>query len=103
MNIVPHFPKNNRYTIGARIENKFLDLLERSYTTYFIAKEKKSEKIADCIFTLDILKFLISIAWETKLISHRHYENLALKLDEAGKMFWGWKKNIDQPYKKNPA
>lgn len=45
MNIVPHIPKGARYTIGARIENKFLDLLELSYATYFTKKEKKMEKV----------------------------------------------------------
>lgn len=102
MNIVPHIPKTARYTIGSRIENKFLDLLELSYTAYFIEKEKKAEKISTCIFELDILKFLISTAWEAKCISHKQYEEIALKLDEIGKMLWGWKKSFD-PGKKNRA
>lgn len=101
MSIVSHIPKSSRFTIGTRIENKFLDLLELSYTTYFIEKDKKAEKVSDCILTVDILKFLISTAWEGKLVSHKHYGDIALKLDEVGKMFWGWKKSINQPQKKN--
>lgn len=103
MSILPHIPKSSRYTLGQRIENKFLDLLELSYTAYFIEKEQKVEKIAGCIFHLDTLKFLISIAWETKLISHKQYEDLALKLGEIGKMLWGWKKSLSDPQKKNRA
>ena len=91
---MPHITKGARYTIGARIENKFLDLLELSHTAYFTEKEKKVEKISDCIAALDILKFLISIAWEAKLISHKQWEELASKLDEAGRMFGGWKNNL---------
>lgn len=94
MNIVPHIPKSARYTIGVRIENKFLDLLETSYIAYFSSKEKKLEKISDSIFTLDILKFLISVVWEGKFISHKQYEEIAIKLDEAGKMLGGWKKSL---------
>jgi len=101
MNIIPHMPKGSRYTIGNRIENKFLDILELSYTAYFTEKEKKSEKISECIFVLDKLKFLISVAWEGKLISNKQYEEIALKLDEAGKMFGGWKKSLANPDKKN--
>lgn len=101
MGIVPHIAKSARYTIGARIENTFLDLLEQTYTAYFSPSEKKSEKIAACVFTLDILKFLISIAWEAKLISHGQCEKLALKLEEAGKMFGGWRKSLENPTKKN--
>ena len=112
MNIVPHIPKSARYTIGARIENKFLDLLELSYASYFSSatrksssayfsekdhgsSNKKAEKISECIFILDILKFLISTAWEGKFISNKQYENTATRLDEVGKMLWGWKKSLE--------
>lgn len=101
MNIVPHIPKNSRYTIGSRIENKFLDLLESSYLAYFAEKEKEERKISECILVLDTVKFLISIAWEAKLISHSQFEEIAKKLDEVGKMFGGWKKSLGNPEKKN--
>ena len=101
VNVVPHISKGARYTIGARIENKFLDLLELAYITYFTEKEKKAEKITDCILVLDTLKFLVSVAWEGKLISNKQCEDVALKLEEVGKMFGGWKKNLDNPTKKN--
>ncbi len=94
MNIVPHIPKGSRYTIGSRIENKFLDLLEFSYTAYFTEKDTKSKRISECIFVLDIIKFLISVAWEGKLVSNKHYEEVALKLDEVGKMLGGWRKSL---------
>lgn len=101
ISISAHIPKNARYTIGQRIENKFLDLLETSYITYFSEKEKKPEKISECIFIADTLKFLISVAWEGKLISNKQFEEVALKLDEAGRMLGGWKKSLANPQKKN--
>ncbi len=101
MNIVPHIAKGSRYTLGSRIENKFIDLLELSYNAYFTEKDKKSEKISTCILTTDTLKFLISVAWEGKLISNQQCEDIALKLDEIGKMFGGWKKSLENPEKKN--
>lgn len=101
VNIVPHISKSARYTIGARIENKFLDLLEVAYVAYFTEREKKAEKISKCILILDILKFLVIIAWEGKLISGKQCEEVVVKLDEAGKMFGGWKKNLENPAKKN--
>lgn len=101
MNIVPHMPKGAKYTIGSRIENKFLSLLELSYIAYFTEKEKKLEKVSQCILLLDTLKFLVSVAWEGKLISNKQCEDVAVKLDEVGKMFGGWKKNLGNPEKKN--
>lgn len=101
LGIVAHIPKSGRYTIGLRIENSFLDLLELSYIAYFSEKDDKQARVSECILGLDKLKFLISIAWEAKLVSGRHYEAIALKLDEVGKMLGGWRKSLDSPEKKN--
>jgi hypothetical protein len=101
INISPHIAKGQRYSIGTRIENKFLDLLENSYITYFTEKDKKLLKISDCILNLDTLKFLIHTTWEAKLISHNQYKEVAIKLEEIGRMFGGWKKSLENPEKKN--
>ncbi len=101
MNVLPHIPKGQRYTIGTRIENKFLDLLELSYITYFTEKERKKEKILGCILILDTLKYLIGITWETKLISNKQCAEITEKMDEVGKMFGGWKNSLENTEKKN--
>ena len=103
MNIIPHIAKGSRYTLGARIENKFLDLLELSYAAYFTPREQKAEKLSACILRLDTLKFLISVAWEGRIISNRQCEDVALKLDEIGKILGGWRKSLDNPERKNRA
>jgi hypothetical protein len=101
ISIVPHIQRGARYTIGARIENKFLYLLELAYIAYFTEKEKKSEMVSKCILVLDTLKFLISVAWEGKLISNKQCEDISTKLEEIGRMFGGWKKSLENPEKKN--
>ncbi len=101
MNISPHIQKGARYTIGARIENKFLDLLELGYVAYFFKKENKIEKIEECIFLLDKLKFIVSVAWDAKLISNNQFEEIGLKLEEIGRMLFGWKEKMKNPEKKN--
>ena len=103
MNILPHMSKGGRYTTGALVEKKFLDLLELAYVTYFSEKERKMEKITVCILDTDILKFLVSVIWEANLISNKQYEGVAIKLDEIGKMLGGWKKSLENPEKKNRA
>ncbi len=96
MSITPHIPKGARFTLGSRIENKFLDLLELNYTAYFTQKNKKSEKLSECILVVDTLKFLVAVAWEGKIISNKHFEDVSAKLEEVGRMFGGWKKNLDR-------
>ena len=45
---------------------------------------------------IDTLKFLISIAWEAKLVSHGQYENVSIKLNEVSKMLAGWQKYLQE-------
>lgn len=103
INIAIHMQKSTRYTLGARIENKFLDLMEFAYLAYFSNKENKIEKITNCLILLDTLKFLIYTAWEGKIIAHTHYETISSKIEEVGKMFGGWKNSLNNPEKKNHA
>lgn len=72
-----------------------------TYIAYFTEKDKKIAKVDACIVKLDTLKFLIAVAWEGKLISNKHCEDVASKLEEVGKMLYGWKKNLENPTKKN--
>ena len=95
LDIVPHIPRSSRYTLGDRIENKFIDLLETSYRAYFASKEHKIHYIIKAIAILDILKFLLQIAWEGKLIGNGKYTEIGNLLIEIGKMLGGWKKGLD--------
>ncbi|KKU68885.1 MAG: hypothetical protein UX89_C0001G0076 [Parcubacteria group bacterium GW2011_GWA2_47_16] len=104
LSIVPHIAKGARYTLGVRIETLFLDLLERTYTAYFTSREQLTEKkkgVAECIHLLDILKYLVSVAWEGKVISNTQVEMVAVKLEEASRRFIAWKSSLDSPEKKN--
>lgn len=106
VNISVHIPKGPRYTLGTRIENKLLDLLELARLAYFTKKEDmplKIERIGKCIFILDSIKFLITISWEAKFISHKHYEEIAVKTDEVGRILGGWQNGLANPNKKNRA
>jgi hypothetical protein len=101
MNIVPHITKNARFTIGARIENKFLDLLDLTYIAYFSGNDGKTEKVTECILILDLLKYLMSVAWEGRVVSVGQYEEISKKLNEIGRMFGGWLNSLKNPDKKN--
>ncbi len=101
--IVVHIPKHARYTLGAKIEELFLTVLERTYAAYYSERERRASMLSDCIISLDTLKCLVSVAWEGKYISHAQaqYEQLALTLHEIGKMLGGWRKSFENPEKKN--
>lgn len=96
LQIVPHIPRSSRYTLGDRIENKCIDLLETTYRAYFASREHKVHHIIKAIAILDILKFLLQIAWEGQIIGNGKYVELGKQLTETGKMLGGWKKGLEK-------
>lgn len=94
--IVPHMPRVGRYTTGARIENHFLDLLELIYTAYYASLDNKNPVIVKAISKNDIIKYLLQISFENKLIKEKQYLELSAKLQEVGKILGGWKGSVEE-------
>lgn len=46
------------------------------------------------ITKLDIVKFFVQLAWESKLIPTDKYSGLVSKLEEIGRQLGGWKKGL---------
>ena len=93
-------PRVGRYTTGARIENHFLDLLELIYKAYYASMENKSEIIVKAISKNDIIKYLLQITFENKLVKEKQYLELSNKLQEVGKILGGWKNSIENKIEK---
>lgn len=90
-----------RYTIGAKIDENFLSFLELIFRASFAHdKFEKLSFVSQAAAKSDLLKFLLQIAWEQKIISHTNYGSLVLLLDEVGRMLGGWKKSLQE---KTPA
>ena len=85
----------DRYTIGAKIDEVFISLLEFIYHACFASdKFEKLSCLTGAITKSDLLKFLLQLAWEQKIIDHKRYGALLLDLDEIGRMLGGWKRAI---------
>jgi 23S rRNA-intervening sequence protein len=95
-----HFPKKSRYTLGDRIDILFVQILELLFTASYQGKEDKLSTLTLAVKRTDTLKFLIRIAWELRALDTKKYEQLAIPLDEMGKMLGGWKKGLET---KTPA
>lgn len=100
MTILEHIPRTYRYTIGKRIEERFLDLLEVSYRTYYSERGQKLKLLQSAITLTDIIKYLTTISWEGKLMSTSHFETLHEKLQIIGRMLGGWKKGLTSESRK---
>lgn len=94
------FPKVERYGVGKKIEETFIEILELSFASSYLPPEQKIVLLGKTISRLDILKFFLQLAWESKLVPGEKYASLSARLDEIGRMLGGWRKGLQ---KKTPA
>lgn len=89
-----NFPKTERFGLGQRIDNLFLEVLELSFAASYLPPESKIILLGKTISRLDVLKFFLQLAWENKLIPNEKYLELSKQLEEIGRMLGGWKKGL---------
>ncbi len=90
--LVPHldkFPRNRRFTLGERLEQGLLDvlelLLEAAYT-----KKRRSESLHRANLRLGCVRHLWRLAWELGVIPQRRYAHGSGLLDDIGRQIGGW-------------
>ena len=88
------FPKPERFGIGEKIDNLFLEVLELTHQIRYAPLAYKLPFLEKAILRIDRLKFFAEIAWENKLIKTKNYSELLEKLEEIGRELGGWKKGI---------
>lgn len=71
-----------------------------SFSAAYLPPEHKIIFLSKAISRLDVLKFFLQLAWESKLVPDKKYIDLSKRLEEIGRMLGGWRKGLQ---KKTPA
>jgi hypothetical protein len=85
-------PKDYRYTLGADIRasmNNLLQLIIRCSKRYY-----KKTSLEDMDIELDILRTMVVVAVENKVITVKEFEQWSKQLDELGRMIGGWTRSV---------
>ena len=90
-NITRHIPKMRRYSLGIKIDSLFCNLIESVSRSQFTVKEERNTNISVAITNNDVLKFLLYALFELKSIEEKHFLEISSRLDEVGRMLYGWK------------
>ena len=69
-------------------------MLEHLRVARYAYAGEKPTVLARALNAIDSIRFFIQVAWEAKLITNKHGEELALRIEEIGKMIGGWRKGI---------
>ena len=93
--ILDHFPRSRRFTLGERLENGLLiileDLVEAAYS------KQKRQALTHANRQLEIVRHLWRLAYELKVISRHRYKHGAELMNELGKQIGGWLRGQDNP------
>ena len=89
------FPKNLRYTLGEKINQTFIEILENLFVASYENKVDKLPTILFAIRKIDILKCFLQVSWELHALNNEKYVALSEKVMELGRMIGGWKKGLE--------
>ncbi|MFH1226100.1 MAG: four helix bundle protein [bacterium] len=87
-------PKIHRHSLGQRIDNLFVEIIEAITAASFLIRDQKPPYVRRAIQKLDTLKILLMILWETKSLDNKKYIALSAPLDEIGRMLGGWNSQL---------
>lgn len=93
--LIHQMPKQDRHTVGEKIQNICLEFLENLIYASRTDKKNKFGYLEQTAAKLDLLKLLLRLAEDTKSISTKRYLALSEKLQEIGKMLGGWIRSLN--------
>lgn len=95
-----HFPKKARYTLADKIDTRFISVLELLAVASYQNIGQKAVTLDRAVMGVDVLKFLIRIAWELHILDEKKYTTLSTGIQEAGRQIGAWRNGIKR---KTPA
>lgn len=91
---ITSFPKTKRYTLGQKLDNVTLEMLELLFAVPFT--ENKTGALQQISIKLDLLKILLRLSKDNQAITDKRYLELQVILQEIGKMLGGWIRSTKQ-------
>ncbi len=94
-----NYPKFYRYTIGERMLNANLDMLELIFEIN--SSYNKLPYLEKFLSKYHMLMLLYRLCVEEKIITPAQYSHIAMILTKIGKQATGWKKSLDKQTERN--
>jgi len=88
------FPKSDKYSLGEKIKNLILQILELLTQAETAKRDWKMPILEKTSRKLNLLKLLVRLANEIKILDHKKYLVLQEQIQEIGRMNGGWIKTL---------
>lgn len=88
------FPKKDQYMLGKRCEEHILSFMTSILMAVGLQKSQKLKILEEASGRFDVLKVLLRMARELKMLDNKKYLSLGEKIQEIGRMLGGWMKSL---------
>ena len=88
------FPKSARFTFASRIDALVLDILAALVRARWATRGDTGPLLAAADGHLAVLRVLLRLSHERRLLARPGFEHLVRRLDEAGRMLGGWRQQV---------
>jgi len=85
---VDSFPKNQRFIFGQRLADRAMNILEVLVEATY--SHRKADLLARANRDIEVLRWLVRMATDRKVLTPRQYDHCCLSLAECGRMVGGW-------------
>ncbi len=92
--VITTFPKTKRYTLGQKLDNVTLDILELLFSVP--SNQDKIEILQKISTKVDLIKVLLRLAKDSQALQNNKYLGLESILQEIGRMLGGWIRSTKQ-------
>ena len=91
--VIQKFAKVHKYSLGIQLENETIELIKQIIRANFKQGNKK-ELIEECFVRYEMIKVLIRLSKDYKLLTIKQYEFASKELDEIGRLLGGWRRRF---------
>lgn len=89
-----NIPKKSRYTLGDKIDVRFIQVLELLHLATYQTPQEKIGTLERALIGIDAMKFLLKITWEVRILDSDKYLLLSKGIEEGGRQVGGWRKGL---------
>ena len=88
------FPRQDRYSLGAKCEDAILGMLEGIMLASQLSKAEKLPILQRASAKLNLLRVYVRLAKEVRALDNKKYLILQEDIDEIGRMLGGWLRSL---------
>lgn len=89
-------PKRDRFTWGENVENISLEILKDTARASFMHRQEKQSVLLLVSENIDLLKILLRLGWDLRIIDEKKYIARQGEVQEIGKMLGTWIKKLQE-------